>query len=261
LFNNSSLFENCFDKLNYLNEMVEPITRNKQTYKISDSDISKLGFQNFDHMIFNAEEGQIDTGMMMQSLIVLAQKSGIYILNGHKIKSLTPNSSSFLLENQVEIEAKKILVCTNGFGKQLLPELHVNPARAQVLITKPIENLAIKGTFHFDEGYYYFRNIGNRVLFGGGRNLDFKAEETTEMHMSEKIQNQLDRLLRENILPNTSFEIEHRWSGIMGVGREKSPIVKKISDSVFCAVRMGGMGVAIGSLVGEEAAEMLLNSD
>jgi len=27
---------------------------------------------------------------------------------------------------------------------------------------------------------------------------------------------------------------------------------------MYCAVRMGGMGVAIGSLVGEEAAELIL---
>ena len=56
----------------------------------------------------------------------------------------------------------------------------MQPARAQVLITKPIKNLQIKGTFHLDKGYYYFRNIDNRILFGGGRNLDFKTEETSE---------------------------------------------------------------------------------
>jgi hypothetical protein len=29
-----------------------------------------------------------------------------------------------------------------------------------------------------DQGYYYFRNIGDRIL--GGRNLDFDVENTTE---------------------------------------------------------------------------------
>jgi glycine/D-amino acid oxidase-like deaminating enzyme len=49
-----------------------------------------------------------------------------------------------------------------------------------------------------------------------------------------------------------------RWSGIMGVGPQKSPILRQVLPGVFTAVRMGGMGVAIGSLVGEEAAELLL---
>ncbi len=41
----------------------------------------------------------------------------------------------------------------------------------------------------------------------------------------------------------------------MGVGTEKKPIIKKISPNVVCAVRMGGMGVAIGSFVGQMAVE------
>jgi hypothetical protein len=41
----------------------------------------------------------------------------------------------------------------------------------------------------------------------------------------------------------------------MGVGTEKKPIIKKISPNIVCAVRMGGMGVAIGSLVGKLAID------
>jgi gamma-glutamylputrescine oxidase len=43
----------------------------------------------------------------------------------------------------------------------------------------------------------------------------------------------------------------------MGVGKTKSPIIKALSNRTFCAVRMGGMGVAIGTLVGEEAADLI----
>jgi gamma-glutamylputrescine oxidase len=125
------------------------------------------------------------------------------------------------------------------------------------LITKPIKNLQIKGTFHLEKGYYYFRNIEDRVLFGGGRNLDFKTEETTTFGHTEIIQNHLEKLLKETILPNTNFEIEHKWSGIMGVGNQKKAIVKQLSENVFCGVRLGGMGIAIGSLVGKELAELI----
>jgi hypothetical protein len=79
-----------------------------------------------------------------------------------------------------------------------------------VLITEPIENLDIKGTFHLD--HYYFRNIGDRIL-GGGRNLDFDVENTTEFAQTEIVQNKLEELLKEVILTK-KFEIAHRWSGI-----------------------------------------------
>ena len=148
------------------------------------------------------------------------------------------------------------MIATNGFSEKL-GIAQVKPARAQVLITKPIKDLEIKGTFHVDKGYYYFRNIDDRILFGGVRNLDFKSEETTEIAQTELIQRKLEELLSTTVLPETSFEIDQRWSGIMGVGRQKNPIVKQISENVYCGVRLGGMGAAIGSLVGKELSELI----
>jgi glycine/D-amino acid oxidase-like deaminating enzyme len=108
-----------------------------------------------------------------------------------------------------------------------------------------------------DKGYYYFRNINNRILLGGGRNLAFEEETTTKLGQTELIQNRLEELLKEVILPNTDFKIAHRWSGIMGLGSAKKPIVEQLSDHVYCGVRLGGMGVAIGSLIGQELADLV----
>ena len=66
----------------------------------------------------------------------------------------------------------------------------------------------------------------------------------------------LERLLKEVILPNTPHEIDYSWAGIMGVGETKNPIIKNISNNIICAVRLGGMGVAIGTIVGKKAAEL-----
>ena len=38
----------------------------------------------------------------------------------------------------------------------------------------------------------------------------------------------------------------------MGVGNKKTAIVKAVSNNVFCGIRLGGMGVAIGSTIGNE---------
>jgi hypothetical protein len=45
----------------------------------------------------------------------------------------------------------------------------------------------------------------------------------------------------------------------MGVGETKKPIIKEISSNVYCGVRLGGMGIAIGTLVGKEVAELMDN--
>ena len=40
----------------------------------------------------------------------------------------------------------------------------------------------------------------------------------------------------------------------MGVGSHKKAILKQLSNNVYCGVRLGGMGVAIGSTIGKDLA-------
>lgn len=243
----------CTGKMEYVNALLRPLF---------DGDIYSLRTDNFsfgkiqDNVIFNQFEGQIDTGKMMQGLVSIAQRRSIQILNNCTVTAFEQIGNEVNVQlGDYSFTTKKLCIATNGFAQQL-DIAEVQPARAQVLITKPIENLKVKGTFHLDKGYYYFRNIDNRVLLGGGRNLDFKGEETTVMKETALIQNELERLLRLVILPDTSFEIDHRWSGIMGVGNQKKPILKKLEEGVYCGVRLGGMGVAIGSAIGKQLADM-----
>ena len=253
-----SKFDESVNKLDYLNNKLEEITAIKNVFSVNENIIPNSGFENFNHAISHKAEGQIDTGMMINNLYKLAIEKGILILNSISAEKILPNN--ILQTNQGKIDFKKLLICTNGFAKQFLPEEDIEPARAQVIITKPIHNLKFKGIFHFNEGFYYFRNIHNRVLFGGGRQLDKKGETTTKFENTTLITSELEKILGKNILPQTEFEIDYTWSGIMGVGKMKSPIIKQISDTVFCGVRLGGMGIAIGSLVGKELAELVENS-
>ncbi len=253
LYQDASFFESCNSQKKAINDLIKPIF-NQDVFKESPN---TFGFKNIESTyIVNQFEGQIDTGKMMAELLLKVQKAGIKIVNNTTVDSFEEHHGFVTVNtNQLDFKTANLLIATNGFAQQLIKE-NIQPARAQVLITKPIKELAIKGTFHLDKGYYYFRNINNRILFGGGRNLDFKGEETTDFGESALIQNTLKTILKETILPNTAFEIDYSWSGIMGVGNQKKAIVKPLSNRVFCGVRLGGMGVAIGSLVGKELAEL-----
>lgn len=246
-------YQGCLKKLDQANELLFPVFNGNAFVRHENS----FGFKKITkNYITNSFEAQIDTGKMMSSLLRLTREKEVTILNSITVTEFVENGDAVVVKtDQFEFQTKKLFIATNGFASQLLKE-PIKPARAQVLITKPIKNLHIKGTFHLDEGYYYFRNIDDRILLGGGRNLDIKGEETTQFGETSLIQNQLENILNTNILPNTSFEIERRWSGIMGVGDQKSPIVKQISENVFCGVRLGGMGIAIGSFVGRALADL-----
>ncbi len=254
LFQKKDFYEECISQKESINQLLKPIF-NADVFSISDNTFRfKKVHQQYS---VNNFEGQLDTGKMMATLLDSVLKPGVKILNAISVSDFVEDKNKVLVKtNLLEFSTSRLYIATNGFSKQLLQE-DIKPARAQVLITKPIKNLPIKGTFHLEKGYYYFRNINNRILFGGGRNLDFKTEETTQFGETARIQNQLKRILKDTILPNTHFEIDYNWSGIMGVGSQKKAIVKPISNRVYCGIRLGGMGVAIGSLVGKELGELI----
>jgi gamma-glutamylputrescine oxidase len=91
--------------------------------------------------------------------------------------------------------------------------------------------------------------------------LDFKTEETWEFGQTEAVKTKLVNYLEEVILPGQKFEVDYWWSGIMGFGEEIAPIVKEVEPNIYCAVRCNGMGVAMGSLVGEEVAALAMRDD
>lgn len=252
------IYQKTIQKLPFLNAFLRPIFK-EDVFVCSDELITEFGFQNITHLIANKFEGQIDTGKTMKNLLKLARKKGIEILNGLEVKAISQASNKVTIKlKNFNLTAKKVVVATNGFAKQLLPNLDVEPARAQVLISEPIKGLKLKGTFHYQQGYYYFRNVGSRVLFGGGRNLALEEENTSQINLTPTIQNKLDDLLKNVILPyKNKVEIEMRWAGIMGVGIKKTSIVKQLDTDIYCAVRMGGMGIAIGSLIGKEVVELM----
>ncbi|EKT3966890.1 FAD-binding oxidoreductase [Flavobacterium psychrophilum] len=254
LKNDESTYYECLQKLPFINNILKPIFKSE----VFEKNIDRFGFNNIqEYTIFNPFEAQIDIGNMMQALLKKAQSNGILILNNQTVSSFHDNEKHVQVQaNDFTFNTKKLLFATNGFAEKLTKN-QVKPARAQVLITAPIPNLDIKGTFHLDKGYYYFRNINDRILFGGGRNLNFEDENTSQFGETEIIQNKLEEMLKTVILPNTNFKIAHRWSGIMGLGNSKRPIVEALSENVYCGVRLGGMGVAIGSLVGQELADLI----
>lgn len=245
-------------EIDRINQLLFPIF-NQPVFSIKNQLIQQFGFdpRRVKQIIANPFEGQLDSGKMMNQLLRIAGSLDIRIFTNTMVNEIKSN----IVETEAaSYTCNQTVICTNAFTKQLLPtyELDLIPGRGQVLITKPIQNLKFKGVFHYDNGYFYFRNIGSRVLFGGGRNLAMKEEETTIIDLNFSIQNKLLEDLHSIILPSTPFEIDYQWAGIMAFGKDKYPIVKRINNQQTLAVKLGGMGIALGSLIGEEIAELTL---
>lgn len=253
------------NRLPEINELIGNAT-GISPFKMADEKIKAFGFggSQVSAIIENVMEGEIHTGKMMRSLVQYALMLGVEIKTGAIASNFEETSEQVTVyvkdairEAVIPLNCRHLFICTNAFTKQLLPEVDLQLGRGQVLITEPIADLPFKGIFHFDKGYYYFREINGRILFGGGRNLDFESETTTSLELNEHIQVHLEMLLRTLILPDHSFKIAQQWSGIMAFGHSKQPIIQSFGNRISGAFRMGGMGIALGAGSARELVELM----
>jgi glycine/D-amino acid oxidase-like deaminating enzyme len=211
-------------------------------------------------------EATIDSGKLVRTLWGIAAQHGAHIRTGAEVLHIEDYADGVQIDvrtltGNVRVKANNVVVASNAWIPNLvtsnqLPE--ILPGRGQVLVTKPLQNLHLRGSFHYDEGYYYFRRLGDRVLLGGGRNMDFAGEQTTSHETTTIIQEALEDLLRTVIVPHhNNVEIEYRWAGTMAFTSTKQPFVERVLPHTVVAFGCNGMGVALSSSIAMRAASIL----
>ncbi|OJX60737.1 MAG: hypothetical protein BGO89_03970 [Candidatus Kapaibacterium thiocyanatum] len=252
-------------RIDELNALLEPLLHGPAFVRRDDL-IARYGFDGVRALVAIPHEGTLHSGRMAATLGRLAREHGIHVATGALVSSLDGESEPASIRLTIEtaygprsIAAGNVVVATNACIGDLCPGigLDIVPARGQVLVTSPVPGLPFRGSFHFDAGFYYFRSVGERVLFGGGRNLDIDGERTRVMDVTPVVQEQLERLLDRTILPGRDYVIERRWAGTMGFSADKRPHVEHVHPRIVVAFGCNGMGVALGSTVGEEAARLV----
>ncbi len=247
---------NLDDHIQTLNQLLSPITKLDQTFTNQSAEMRKIGLKNFDHLVGNVLEAGIHSGKLVNALSKLVMEKGVTILYGLEVKDWESerNGVQIQMQNGLKLCANQLISCVNGFTQQLIPSLNIVPARGQIILTNAFEHLTMKGTFHYDEGFYYWRNLGNRILIGGARNLDFKEEETTDLSGTEKIRTHLLDFLRQHIVTHENIVMDQYWSGIMGFTPTKEPLIEEVAPNIFAAIACNGMGVALTPVMAEKLA-------
>ncbi len=235
------------DELTKLNEYIEPITKQAKTFTIAPNP-KTFAFNNTKHIVTNNLEAGLHSGKLLEALCNLCKKIGVDFLYNINVTEITATGIQVTIHNVTSfIKTNNTIVTTNGFTSALLPALQVQPARGQVIVTAPIANLPWQGTFHYDEGFYYFRNIGNRILLGGARNHFMDQENTDQIETTHNVIAHLKQFLQQTIIPwhKESIQIDYQWAGIMGFGHNKTPLLGQAAPNIYYMVKLSGMGVAL----------------
>lgn len=246
IFTDEEKFDQSKDQIRWMNQILEDRMGIKEVY-------SATNYEDYPS-IKNRVEGAINSGKLMRHLHEKLMQAGVRFWWNCPVTSV--NSNRVILNNSFEIKPKKIVLAVNGFISQLA-DLPVKPARGFVLITKPIPELKWKAIFHFNEGYVYFRNVGDRLLLGGGRDQAMNDETTDLFGTNPAIKNYLLDFAEHVLKVPSGWEIDMEWSGIMGMTKNKEPIIQEIEPHVWAAVGLSGMGIAIGMQVAKDVVSKM----
>jgi glycine/D-amino acid oxidase-like deaminating enzyme len=252
----------ALEQLDSINHLLKKIFKKEVFSQVKDP--SKFGFSDYvKAVVKNRFEGELDPGAYVNALWEKASHLGVRIISGVTVVEVDHEGGRVLAEKKdkkeiFEFVGERVAICTNAFTQKLWPASPLEPGRGLILLSKPVAGgIPWKGGFHLDRGYVYFREVEGRLLLGGARNKDFEKEKTTEFEVNPTIKTHLERLAQEVIFPGRALEWEMEWTGIMAFGTKKSPIIQQIGKKTAVAVRLGGMGVAIGWQVGKELSELL----
>lgn len=245
--------------LDALNKLLLPIV-GCAPYAL-DTDASNWPFAMNQHVVSNHLEGQLHPGKYTRALLRVCEQADIEVWQGVTVSEMNRSNDNITLATSVgNMTARRVVLATNGHTDLLQGvQVGIKSARNVVMVSKPAP-IRLEGVFHAERGYIYFRNIGQRLLIGGGRHWDSEAEYTAEFGRNEVIIDKLKEYVRTTVLPGyPDLEFETIWSGILGFSETKQPVVKKIGEGIFAAVGFGGMGVALGMQAGDEVARLLIN--
>lgn len=258
-------YEMCFEapkqeRIDFFNDLLEAHLGSRP-YSVQPSE--GYGFSTkVTHLIKNALEGTVDTGKMMAALQQKVAQAGVLTFTQsavEKIESTSEGKTVYIqtADGSVAFFARQVALCTNAFSRKFLAEEELEPGRGLVLVSKPHPAFHWEGSFHYHDGYNYFRTIDGRLLLGGGRHLDKPGETTLVPGINSAIEKALKEDIASLIAPGVAVEIDYLWSGVMAFGSSKQPVIKRIDDHMVAGIRLGGMGVAIGARVGQDLAALI----
>ena len=247
-FTDPVLFERIRDMLPQLNALLDPVFGTPAFQLMSDSEGKQRGLQDVCGAISSPLEGALDTASMVRIMRHCLSKEGIEVIHGIDATGIDQEHDRWRVRTSAgDIQTQRVFVCTNAWAATLL-DLDVAPAPNVVVVSQPLPGLVLNNTLHHDRGYVYAREVHGRLLIGGGRQWECDDNDARAQ--------KLVRWAQTHIQGAEGFAIKHHWIGQLGVGSQRLPIVKEVEPGLYAGVRLGGMGVAIGTNVGSALARL-----
>ncbi|MEF2552948.1 FAD-dependent oxidoreductase [Aurantimonas sp. A2-1-M11] len=187
---------------------------------------------------------------------------GVDIWEGAPATSIRQDGSEVVVETPVgTIRAKHVLLATNGYSDLAhgtgAIRRSVIPFRSAMVATGPLSEELRARLLRHGRSYSetrrmmrWFRPYRDRLIFGGrgafGRDDSKAAFDALEQAMVR-------------VFPDLAgVPVTHRWSGLVAMTLDAVPQIGRLDDRISFALGYNGAGIAMASLMGRYAADVVL---
>jgi glycine/D-amino acid oxidase-like deaminating enzyme len=168
-----------------------------------------------------------------------------------------------------EVTARRVLVATNGYTDESLPEWmggRLLPALTRIIVTRPMSDNELKAqgwTRHdpsFDTRHllHYFRLLpGNRMMFGGRGGTDASPAGLDEV--LQRLRGAFD----QTFPAWQHVETEYSWGGLVCITPSMMPYAGPVPgmDGVWAAYGWHGNGVSMASFAANRLAGVIAGAE
>ena len=156
-----------------------------------------------------------------------------------------------------ECRSEVVILATNAYTPRLLPQVPIQPTRAQMLATAPVAAQVAQLPTYSHHGYRYWRQLrSGEVLIGGWRDTSLETEKTAVAEPTEEIQRHLDAAVRGL---GAAAEVTHRLAGTMGFTESGLPIVGPVEGmkNVYLCAGFNGHGMGFAFMSAKQLVDSL----
>ena len=197
------------------------------------------------------EDGELHPVRYVRGLAGAAATTGAQIHQHTKVIAVARDE---VRTEHARVRAGAVVVCVNAYSQHLVP-LRVRPVRGQMLATAPVARRVFPRPAYANRGYRYWRQRADgRLLVGGWRDTAASEEVGEEERTTARVQEQLERFLREHAADAT---VTHRWAGTMGFSHDALPYVGVLGNGVYVNAGFTGHGMAFATATGELVADLV----
>lgn len=215
--------------------------------------------------IFYKDVARINPAKLVFGLAKVVESLGVRIYERSLVTGIANGSVSL---TRGEVKAAKVFVCTEGYSSALRGDRRLIPINSSMIVTKPLDasawdRIGWSGLECLNDSAHTFiyaqRTADDRIAIGGrGNPYRFASGTGGEGRTAEATVRQLHGKL-SGFFPGVSFDVDHAWSGVLGVTRDWNGSVSyDRGTGIGSSAGYAGHGVASAYVGGRTLVELAL---